>query len=781
LWRDYQDAVADRTCRLFTLLGPAGIGKSRLVADFLERLADSADVLRGRCLSYGESITYWPLVEMLTPLAIDPETIVASTPEETRVAFRRLLESRTAERPQVVVVDDLQWAEPIFVDLIEHVADLSRNAPIFLLCVARTEFLETWPDWAGGKLNATSLLLEPLEDEETETLITRLLRNEAIDDALRERITVASAGNPLYVEEMLAMVREPGTAGVTVPPSIQALLQARIDSLEADTRTVVECGAVEGEVFHRGAVVELVPAQLRPTVDEQLASLVRRELIRPEASFIPREEGFRFRHILVRDAAYDAMPKELRATLHEKFSGWLERAETPSTFEQDEILGYHLEQAVKLKADLGRIGEAELKVAKLAGRRLVTAGRGALGRGDQSAAAGLLQRGVDLLPVDDPIRLEALPDLALARIRRGELEEAETILRAAIAESREAGSPSVEVHARITLSRVRTRVDSDARVEDELREALEIAGSLDPSDLPNLARVNTEIGSCRFMLGRAADGEIDLENAAAYARRARNNQLERAALISRLRPIAWGPTPADDGIAFCDVLIESDLTTQADKSSALQVRALFQAMRGDFEGARRSATRAWELIEEFGLRLQKGLYAIDVGFAELLSTDLARAEDVLRQGHELLLEIGDIGVRSSVDGILCEVLYRRGRDDEALELAEEARAIASPDDLDSQPRWRVGAARVLSRRGAHAEALELVREAVGLVEPIDFLGLKAYVHDVLGEVVARMGQTDEAAAAFARAISFHEEKGNVVSAERSREALDGLRSSTPPS
>src|SRR6187402_2071430 len=168
LWRDYEDAVADRTCRLFTLLGPAGIGKSRLVADFLERVVDDADVLRGRCLPYGEGITYWPLVEILAAIGIAPETIVASTPEETRVTFRRLLEARATERPQVVVVDDLQWAEPVFVDLVEHVADLSRNAPVFLVCVARTELLDVRPAWGGGKLNATALLLEPLRAEECE-------------------------------------------------------------------------------------------------------------------------------------------------------------------------------------------------------------------------------------------------------------------------------------------------------------------------------------------------------------------------------------------------------------------------------------------------------------------------------------------------------------------------------------------------------------------------------------------------------------------------------------
>ncbi len=210
LWRDYEDAVADRTCRLFTLLGPAGIGKSRLVADFLERVGDDADVLRARCLSYGEGITYWPLVEILVAIGIEPDSVIGTSPPETQLAFRRLLEARATERPQVVVIDDLQWAEPVFIDLVEHVADFSRDAPIFLLCVARTELLDVRPDWGGGKMNATSLLLEPLGAEECEELMESLVRDAPLDAGLRERITAASAGNPLFVEEMLAMVREQG-------------------------------------------------------------------------------------------------------------------------------------------------------------------------------------------------------------------------------------------------------------------------------------------------------------------------------------------------------------------------------------------------------------------------------------------------------------------------------------------------------------------------------------------------------------------------------------------
>ena len=312
LGRDYEDAVADRTCRLFTLLGPAGIGKSRLVADFLERVGQDADVLRGRCLHYGEGITYWPLVEILIAIGVDPGVVLGTSAAETQLAFRRLLEERAAERPQIVLIDDLQWAEPTFLDLVEHVADLSRGAPIFLLCVARTELLDSRTDWGGGKLNATSLLLEPLGEDDCEQLIENLVADAHLVPEARERIVAASQGNPLYVEEMLAMVRERNEGDeIVVPPTIHALLQARLDGLGGDERVVIERGSVEGEVFHRGSVAQLAPPPVGSAVESHLSTLVRKELIRPDSATLPNDEAFRFRHILIRDAAYESLPKTL--------------------------------------------------------------------------------------------------------------------------------------------------------------------------------------------------------------------------------------------------------------------------------------------------------------------------------------------------------------------------------------------------------------------------------------------------------------------------------------
>src|SRR5438552_462850 len=323
----YRRAEDEQSCHLFTLLGAAGIGKSRIAQEFLAEVGDGATLVSGRCLSYGEGITYWPLVEILEQLGNEerlvqflegePEarsivnTVLnaigqaegGASPEEIPWAVRKLLEALAREQPLVVVFDDLQWAEPTFLDLVEHVADFSRDASMLLLCIARPELLDDRPGWSGGKMNATSILLEPLSEVAAATLIENLLAGAAVAPALRARVASAAEGNPLFVEQMLAMLAENGAGEdeVSVPPSIQALLAARLDRLGDNERAVLERASVMGKEFWFGALAELVPEHIE--VAAALARLVRKELIRPHRSIVfPAADTFRFRHQLIRDA-----------------------------------------------------------------------------------------------------------------------------------------------------------------------------------------------------------------------------------------------------------------------------------------------------------------------------------------------------------------------------------------------------------------------------------------------------------------------------------------------
>ena len=421
-------ALAEQSCELVTIVADAGLGKSRLAAEALASI--QARVVRGRCLPYGVGITYWPVVEVLKQLEglpSDPaaaaairsllgESEAGTSAEEIAWAVRKLLEEQA---PLVLVFDDIQWGEETFLDLVEHVALLASGAPLLVVCIARPELLERRPSWP------VAVRLEPLSGEEAASLI-----GAAVAEELRAKIAVAAGGNPLFIGEMLAIAGEAG-AGVEVPASLRLLLAARLDQLDTGERRVLERGAVEGEVFHRGAVQALAPEETQVT--PRLAALVRRELIRPDRAQFAGEDGFRFRHLLIRDAAYDALPKATRAELHERFAGWLQQR-GEELVELDEIVGYHLAQAARYKQELG---QADVALADRAGERLAAAGRRALWRGDNRAASGLLERALELTR---PTRLDVVLELDLAEtLSQRDSAKAAAIADAAAERARTAG------------------------------------------------------------------------------------------------------------------------------------------------------------------------------------------------------------------------------------------------------------------------------------------------------------------------------------------------------
>src|SRR5262245_5227896 len=349
LGEGFDEAVRANSCRLLTVIGPAGIGKSRLAAELNATLSDRATWLTGRCLPYGDGITFWPLAEIVREaggIAAVAEAIedsedadvvveliqgtigpspVAGGSDESFWAVRRFLEAMAARKPLVVCLEDIHWAQRTFLDLIEYLAAVwIRDAPIVLLCLTRPELLDTEPSWLNPRPNASVLALEPLSEAEADILLDALVGDGTLTEPMRRRIATTSEGNPLFVEQMAAMAAEEGNGEVAVPPSIFALLAARLDRLSAEERAVIERASVIGKEFVHREIVELCPPELRPMVGRNLMALVRKDLIRPAPSASAREDGFRFRHALIRDAAYDALPKEIRAELHEYFAGQVE-------------------------------------------------------------------------------------------------------------------------------------------------------------------------------------------------------------------------------------------------------------------------------------------------------------------------------------------------------------------------------------------------------------------------------------------------------------------------
>ncbi len=768
LWRDYEDAVADRTCRLFTLLGPAGIGKSRLVADFLERVGDSADVLRGRCLSYGEGITYWPLVEILVAIGVEPDSVIGGSPPETQLTFRRLLEARAADRPQVVVIDDLQWAEPVFVDLVEHIADLSRDAPIFLVCVARTELLDVRPGWGGGKMNAASLLLEPLGAEECADLMDSLVPDAVIDVGLRERITVASAGNPLFVEEMLAMVREHGGEGeIVVPPTIHALLQARIDSLDGDVRVVMERGSVEGEVFHRGAVSELSPDLVRPAVESHLATLVRKELIRSTAPTFPQDEGFRFRHLLIRDAAYESLPKATRAELHEQFAGWLS---THDLVEGDEIVGYHLEQAHRYRAELDPGDPALPALAARSSEHLAVAGRGALDRGDFTAGRSLFRRATGLLSAGDEQRLALAPDYANALFEAGERDEAWELLGDALSTS----DPLTRAHVLVTYAYWGITGKADQRERAAWREeALEIFQ--EAQDHHGIARYWWAVAIDAWFRLRATEAAEALKRALEHLDRAglSHGRIAEPIRIQLIAAYAASRIPVDEAIPLIRGVGARETGALASAWERIVLGRL-HAMRGEFGLARELVRGGQQAYVDAGLLVSAGGISMSEAKIEARAGDPAAAERALRAGLEMLEAIGERGYYPTTALLLADVLYERGSYDEVREWAEKARATTSSDDLVNFVYLDSIEGALLARDGRFDEAEARARDAVDLTATIDHGETRAVALRYLAEVLTLAGHTEEAGRVAADALAGLDGKGDVTGAAQMRELFARL-------
>ena len=711
---DFEDVVATTSCRLFSLIGPAGIGKSRLVADFLEHVDGQATVARGRALSYGEGITYWPLVEMLVQLGIEPSAAIRSSPAETQLATRALLEERAGERPLVLVIDDLHWAEEPMLDLVEHVVDWSRAAPILLLCVARPELLDVKAGWGGGKLNATSVLLEPLPDDEARLLADGLLTDVELDDDTRARILTTADGNPLFLEEMAALARE-ARGTVDVPPTIRALLQARLDALNDDERVVVERGAVEGQVFHRGAVTALAPATPVVDVPGQLLSLVRKEVVRPDRAVIAGDDAFRFRHLLIRDTAYEALPKAVRAELHERFADWLEA--NVELVEQDEIVGYHLEQAALYRAELDPGDPAGAAVARRAAECLATAGRAASARGDLHATRNLLRRALALFQ-DRGDRRRVIPDLVDVLIEeRDDVRFEET---AALLGELEGGDERDRALA--TVLRVRDSPDGPL---DELLARLDEAEAVltERRDRMGLARAEHARAWAYWGACRGRDAHEAYLRAQAHIAAVGATILQRDVVFGICLTGVFGGIRADDLIRLLDELDRSAAAAGPlleATVAAFRARVEYGSGRGGIDAVREAADREVELLEQVGARLA----LVTARMYERVVVPWVEGDDreVERGARARVEETKMFGTRlfyANALGMWAIALCRVREPERALELVEEARSLASPDDVADQITLDLAEGYARALLGQSAEAQPLIERAAARAETIE--------------------------------------------------------------
>jgi AAA ATPase-like protein/tetratricopeptide repeat protein len=748
----WQRAREEERCQLVTLVGDAGVGKSRLAAELLAHAG--ARVVQGRCLSYGEGITYWPVVEVLKQLNADPSDEAAAaalrsllgdrhettSADEIAWAFRKLLEEQA---PLVCVFDDIQWGEETFLDLVEHVALLSSGAPFLLLCLARPELAERRPQWP------VTLRLEPLPGGDVDALIP-----EGVPTELRERIARAAGGNPLFVTEMVAMARE-AEGDVIVPPNLKALLAARIDALEQSERSVLERGAVEGELFHRTAVQALSgDGQVAP----RLATLVRKELLRPDKAQLTGDDAFRFRHLLIRDAAYDALPKATRAELHERFASWLQERAT-DLVELDEILGYHLEQAARYKAELG---EPNAELAERAAQRLAAAGRRALWRGDYRAAGPLIVRALELIR---PLRLDVYLELDLVDEEKAPEEGAANAERVAL-RAREAGDAAGEAVALAVAAYARSLLglERTEEVERRVRAALPLLEA--SSDHVALGRVWHIMGhGVANVVGRFDEwARAAEESERQYRLGGQDYPIGRSGVTTAL---VIGPRPADEALATLDSL----LPASPDPWAHLR-RALLLAMLTRFDEATAIVSSASDRLRELGTGDEGWEPRAEIA---VLSGDHGSAVEYLRRSCELYEQQGSWALLSTYAPALGRSLCALGRYDEAEPLAQRGRELGADDDFVTQALWRQVQALVHAQRGEHAKAEQLAREAVAVAARMDGLNFQGDALCDLAEVLAGAGRTSDAAEALEQALDRYERKKNLAMVAQVRPRLEELR------
>ena len=695
-------------------------------------------------------------------------------------------------RPIVVLFDDIHWAEQTFLDLIDHLASTTHQSPVLVVCTARHELIEAKPSW-GDQPGASLLVLTPLSDADAGRVVEHLLGQAGLAQDARARIVGASEGNPLFVEQLLSMLIDSGRlhldgggwvattdlSDLAIPPTIHALLAARLDALPRDEREILEPASVIGLAFPQDALEELAPRVLRDSVPEHLGVLIRRQLVRPQTETESSDDGaiYRFHHLLIRDAAYQGLLKRSRAVLHERFVAWADvvNAERGRTTEFEEILGYHLEQAHRYRTQLGPLDAHGVGLGVRAAERLGSAGGRAIDRGDMPAAASLLGRAAAVLPSDDPGRPWLLIRTGEARLELGEFAVAGTLFDTAIESAASLHDAALEATARIERLRLRYMTDaagSDAQVSGQVHEMIPIlAAAGAEAGLARAWRLLTYVEATATQWGAAEQAATAMLG---HARASGDRLMEIRGLPALAGIARYGPRPVADALKHCE-----DLLGRAEgdrRAEALIQRAIAHllAMRGDFDTARQIYRGVRATLVELGWNFDAALISIDSGPIEMMAGDAAAAEVELRADYEALDRIGERNYIATTAAYLADALYRQGRSEEATEFASFSAETGAADDLLTQMLWRGVQAKLLASAGRIDEGAEMGREAVRLAHTSDDPTAQGNVLVDLAEVLPLADRPEETAAALEAAMQRFESKGNSASAARVMEQLDAL-------
>jgi DNA-binding SARP family transcriptional activator len=756
---EFDAAKSERCCRVVTVLGEPGIGKTRLARELTTTLAGEATTLVGRCFSYAKGQTFLPLVDAFQQLDLaaalgdSAEGELATTrlvalarPQEadtlgeTYWAVRRLLEALARGRPVLLILDDVHWAEPALLDLFDYLVGRITEAPVLVVLLARPEL-----QWLGGE----QLQLGPLTPDETRQLVAGLAD---LDPGTQDGVVALADGNALYAEQLAAFAAEHGAG---LPATLEAVLAGRIGQLAASERQVIQRAAVAGREFTRSVVAALSDQP----IDVALSSLSRRNLIHPTAIAEPGDDGYRFHHVLLRDAAYATLTKAERASLHERVADWLDRDRDGD----DALTGYHLEQAALLRRELGDNAD---ELAAHAGERLGRAGMHVRRTKDLATAIGLLQRAVALLPATES-RALFRHEYSAALRQNDRPEEAADALARALSDAIEAGSRTIR--ARVECQRAITRLLAGDfpldRAEDMIAKQIPVLrAAADPGGL-----ASAEIGLCAVHWFACRYDEL-----AAAAARAK--MLYRGSgLISsgvaagyQAELLYFGATPVAAAIESCAALLDWS-PNQATRALTTAVMGGLQALAGNITDAQLLIAHARSLYEEIGFETAL-LLAWTALFVEVeaMAGNRDAAKAAARATVERLRATGDFAHASARALQLADLLLDEDDTDEADHYVRMAEEKALEGHVFLQFRRRSARARILARMQKTPEAIALAREAVAIATPTDALLDRARAHFALAEALELAGQTKHARAEMTAGRKLLRQKGATALLNRHR-------------
>ncbi len=709
----YERMLGESEIQLVTLTGEPGVGKTRLLAEFRTWVDDRSELIawrQGRCLPYGDGITFWALGEVVKAHAgilesdrpadaraklaaavaemddtawleerLGPLVGLATSGETDReesfTAWQRFLEAIASTRALVLLFEDLHWADPALLAFVDHLVDWSRDLPILVLCTARPELYERHPTWGGGTRNSTTVSLSPLSTAETERLVFSLLETAVLPAERSAALLERSGGNPLYAEEYVRLFLEGDAAEeLPMPDTVHGIIAARLDTLPPKRKGLLQDAAVMGKVFWAGALEEMGPRE-RDAVRDVLHQLARKELVRPaRTSSVEGEAEYVFWHALIRDVAYGQIPRAQRAAKHLAAAEWIERIAGERVADQAELIAHHYSEALSVARAGGDDPTADLEGR--AGRFLVLAGDRALDL-DRDGAEGLYRRALDLLPAGTAAHGEALLKLGEAVQLSSRFEDARDLIQQAAQELEEAGEPRKAAAGYGLLGNVYYQLGRIERMQEALDHALALLETLPPG--PELVDVYGRMASLESMKA----------------------------------------VPPEQGLRWAEkaIALGEQIGARRELVRAYQWRGLMRCELGDLDG-----------IVDLEHALAK---AIELRTSNVVSAHVNLADHVWRQrGPAAALEIFNQGVAYRVDrggapptwpqAESCWTLYDLGSWDELLRVVEDIRRFEEEHGA-AQPGGmaQAYAALTLTWRGLIDESAAVMERELPLAREIE--------------------------------------------------------------